>query len=94
MVERMLESHISFKKLQEEAIKSGLILEFRDGNFIFRNGFVGKYRDERNIARVISELSMNVSNYSYEALLAMVKMWKFCCEHHDMVNHAETMEKV
>lgn len=90
----MIESHILFNKLVEKSKKYGLILEFKDNNFIFRTGYFGRYKTDNGQHRTECEQTMRVSECSYETLSYCIDMWKFCCEFHETKEKCDSMELV
>ncbi len=86
---RLIEAHILFNELQEKAKKVGLVLEFKDNTFLFRTGFFGRYKADNGKTIDVPELTMRISNYSYDAILSAIDMWKFSCRYQEMIDTHE-----
>jgi len=91
-VDHLLESHIAFKKLQEEAKESGLTLEYSGRRFTL---IAGESRKVKDLNGTITDTSqMDVSSYSFDTIRACIRTWTFCRDYHgyDKKHQAPTVD--
>jgi len=76
MSNHLFESHIAFKKLQEEAKESGLTLECSGRRFTL---IAGESRNVNDLNGTIADNNhMYVSSYSFDTIRSCIRTWKFC----------------
>jgi len=81
MSNHLLESHIAFQQLQEEAKEAGLTLEYSCRKFTL---IACESRKVKDLNGTITDASkMDVSSYSFDTLRACIRTWKFCRDYYE-----------